>query len=101
MNTNKTITVNGGGVSLSALLGVTFIILKLTHVIDWSWWWVLAPFWVGLAFWVAIALLGSVLLGVAAVVGWLAEGASVRRSRRREALWAEKDARWENDSNRS
>jgi hypothetical protein len=27
------------------LLGLTFVILKLTHVIDWSWWWVLLPFY--------------------------------------------------------
>jgi phosphoglycerol transferase MdoB-like AlkP superfamily enzyme len=34
---------------LPALLGVAFIVLKLCHVIDWSWWWVLAPFWVTFA----------------------------------------------------
>lgn len=33
----------------TTLLGITFIVLKLTHVIDWSWWWVLAPFWGGFA----------------------------------------------------
>lgn len=27
------------------LLGVAFVVLKLTGVIGWSWWWVLAPFW--------------------------------------------------------
>lgn len=27
------------------LLGVTFVVLKLTGVIDWSWWWVTVPFW--------------------------------------------------------
>lgn len=30
----------------SALL-VAFIVLKLCHVIDWSWWWVTAPAWIG------------------------------------------------------
>ncbi len=25
------------------LLGILFIGLKLTHFIDWSWWWVLSP----------------------------------------------------------
>ena len=38
---------NGGGIGLSSLLGVAFIVLKLTNVIDWSWWWVLIPFWGG------------------------------------------------------
>ena len=28
------------------LLAVLFIGLKLTHVISWSWWWVLSPFWI-------------------------------------------------------
>ena len=27
------------------LLGLAFIVLKLCGVINWSWWWVLAPFW--------------------------------------------------------
>jgi len=25
------------------ILTIVFIILKLTNVIDWSWWWVLSP----------------------------------------------------------
>ena len=36
-------------VSILGLLGVAFIILKLTKtgvVANWSWWWVLAPFWI-------------------------------------------------------
>jgi hypothetical protein len=28
-------------------LQVVLLVLKLTGVIDWSWWWVLAPLWVG------------------------------------------------------
>lgn len=28
------------------LLTILFIGLKLTHYIDWSWWWVLAPSWI-------------------------------------------------------
>jgi hypothetical protein len=34
------------GPSTTGILGVVFIVLKLTHVIDWSWIWVLAPFWI-------------------------------------------------------
>lgn len=37
------------GIGFPALLGLTFIILKLCKVIDWSWWWVLSPFWIGIA----------------------------------------------------
>lgn len=37
---------------LSVSLTTLFVGLKLTDNVDWSWWWVLAPFWV----WVAISL---------------------------------------------
>lgn len=37
------------GVGVVGLLGVLFVALKLTHVINWSWWWVTAPFWMGIA----------------------------------------------------
>lgn len=29
-------------------LFLVFLVLKLTSVIDWSWWWVTAPLWLGL-----------------------------------------------------
>lgn len=38
---NKT----NGGVGMTGLLQVAFIVLKLCKVIDWSWLWVLAPTW--------------------------------------------------------
>jgi hypothetical protein len=31
---------------ISAL--VTFVTLKLTHLITWSWWWVLSPIWISM-----------------------------------------------------
>lgn len=37
---------NSGGVSFVGLLTIAFVVLKLTKVIAWSWWWVLAPVWV-------------------------------------------------------
>lgn len=40
---------------LLGLLCVAFIILKLTGVISWSWWWVLSPIWIPAA--IAIVLL--------------------------------------------
>lgn len=29
------------------VLGIIFVILKLTGNIDWSWWWVVSPWWIG------------------------------------------------------
>lgn len=43
---SEKLAVATGGASLSGLLGVAFIILRLCNVIKWSWWWVLAPFWI-------------------------------------------------------
>jgi len=34
------------GLGLCDVLTVVFIVLKLIGVIDWSWWWVLAPVWI-------------------------------------------------------
>ncbi len=36
-------------ISFTGALAITFIILKLTGVIAWSWLWVLAPIWIPLA----------------------------------------------------
>ena len=38
-----------GGISFLGLLLIAFIVLKLTSVITWSWWWVLAPLWMPFA----------------------------------------------------
>ena len=34
------------GLGLCDVLAVVVIVLKLIGVIDWSWWWVLAPVWI-------------------------------------------------------
>lgn len=36
---------SGVGFTLFGALFLVFLILKLTHVINWSWWWVTAPLW--------------------------------------------------------
>lgn len=33
--------------SFASLLTIAFIVLKLCHVIEWSWCWVLSPIWIG------------------------------------------------------
>ena len=37
---------SSGGIGFSSLLCAAFIVLKLCHVINWSWWWVLSPIWI-------------------------------------------------------
>jgi hypothetical protein len=40
---------SSGGISFIGALAITFIVLKLTGVIDWSWIWVLFPLWMPFA----------------------------------------------------
>ena len=34
-------------IGLAGLTFIVFLVLKLTDVIDWSWWWVTSPLWIG------------------------------------------------------
>ena len=52
------------GPSTLGLLGVAFVVLKLLHVIEWSWWWVLAPFWIPLS----LAAIILIIIGIIIVV---------------------------------
>ena len=49
------------GITFPMLLFLVFLVLKLTNVITWSWWWVTAPLWVGpatiLAFLIVLLIL--------------------------------------------
>lgn len=36
------------GINFTGALTILFIGLKLSNVINWSWWWVLAPIWISL-----------------------------------------------------
>ena len=45
------------------LLTLVFIVLKLTHHIDWSWVWVLSPLWLG---WLSL----TAILFVFALIGF-------------------------------
>lgn len=38
-----------GGIGVSTVLTLIFIVLKLVGVIDWKWVWVLSPTWIVLA----------------------------------------------------
>jgi len=54
-------TATGGGISFCGLLFIVFLVLKLTHVIDWSWWWVTAPLWGGAALAIVLLLIFSII----------------------------------------
>lgn len=49
---NNNVSSSSGGIGFFGLLGIVFIVLKLTGYINWSWWIVLSPIW------------GSILVGL-------------------------------------
>ena len=69
MKENKT-TVNGG-IGFTGLLTIVFIVLKLTNIIKWSWFWVLSPIWIE----IALAIVGFGIYATVVII----------RSRKRKA----------------
>lgn len=55
---------SSGGISFTGALTILFIGLKLGHVINWSWWWVLSPLWISALFVLTIIL----IVGIVAVI---------------------------------
>lgn len=55
------------GLSLTTVLLIIFIVLKLVGSIAWSWWWVLAPLWAPVAFWLIIIFSGLIIASVKAL----------------------------------
>lgn len=56
---------NSGGIGLGGVLFVVFLVLKLVHVIDWSWWWVTAPLWIPVLVVLGIFGIFAVFAGIA------------------------------------
>jgi uncharacterized membrane protein len=53
-----------GGAGLGTILFIVFLVLKLTNLITWSWWWVTSPLWIPVAMIIVIALLYIVFKGI-------------------------------------
>jgi hypothetical protein len=75
---NRNYGATGGGISLSGLTFIVFLVLKLCNVIDWSWWWVTAPLWIPFAIGVAILL----IIVIVALIGTLIDNIKHKRRRR-------------------
>lgn len=61
MNNSKSVTVS---FPLCSILFITFLVLKLTDAIDWSWWWITSPLWIPF-----FAIVGFLL--VAILLHWI------------------------------
>lgn len=52
---SKEIKYSGGNITTSLL--VVFVVLKLTKLVNWSWWWILSPLWLPFILVVIIAII--------------------------------------------
>lgn len=59
-------------INVTTAIFITFLVLKLTGVIAWSWWWITAPLWMPVATLATLALILIVITGVAGMVAaWI------------------------------
>jgi hypothetical protein len=71
-------------IGVVSLLTIVFVTLKLCHVIEWSWLWVLGPLWIPVVAMLAMAF------GVAAIVVIL--GVLIPKSwKKKIRTWAKKE----------
>jgi hypothetical protein len=56
---------SSGGIGFTGALTILFIGLKLTHVINWSWWWVLSPIWLSASI---LLTLAAIFLAIAVII---------------------------------
>lgn len=62
MGSSSSSSSSSSGIGFAGLLTIAFIVLKLTDVIDWSWWWVLSPLWIGAAIVITILIFFGILM---------------------------------------
>lgn len=64
MNNNKVVTRS----PICMILFIVFLVLKLTNVINWSWWWVTAPLWIPVSIALVLLLIAIAILGIIAII---------------------------------
>lgn len=67
MSTTSASNGSSRGIGLGGAVFIVFLILKLCHVIDWSWWWVTCPLWGMFAIFAAILVVSLLVAGIAAL----------------------------------
>ena len=53
-----------GGIGFCGILTIVFIVLKLTNVIDWTWFWVLSPILISWAIAIPILIIVIIIVGI-------------------------------------
>jgi len=65
MSDEKNVSTSGsGGIGISGVLGVVFVVLKLVGVITWKWIWVLAPFWISISLAILFIMIAFVIAAI-------------------------------------
>ena len=64
MNNNKVVV----HTPICMILFIVFLVLKLTNVINWSWWWVTAPLWIPVSIALVLLLIAIAILGIIAII---------------------------------
>lgn len=79
----QSVTVSSGPTfGIASLTTLVFVVLKLTNVIAWSWWWVLSPLWISFGLWLIFAaIVFGVIFFVAVFI--TPKSSSLYRSRKR------------------
>ena len=48
-------------IGLAFLVTIVFLILRLTHVLDWQWVWIFAPLWISMALNLVVSIAKDVI----------------------------------------
>ena len=67
---------SSGGIGIVTILWVTFLILKLTQVIDWAWVWVFSPLWIAASLGALFIIIVGIIL-LLALIGLTSKGSRV------------------------
>ena len=64
------------------ILFLVFLVLKLTDVIDWSWWWVTCPLWIEMVLFLIVAFIVIIVALCESILRAIKEAKSNRFKRR-------------------
>lgn len=62
------VEINAPNLDFCSLLFIVFLVLKLTHVIDWNWWWVTCPIWIPVGLYLVILAIVLLIYFFGAVI---------------------------------
>ena len=62
--TNQNEKKASGSIGITTILFVVFLVLKLTGLISWSWWWVTAPLWIP----ICLCLVITIIFAIAGII---------------------------------